>query len=102
MVGSYTDTLLNVNQSLKNPNILSGLKLKILPLRWGFFFDPFFPQLSNAQRLPGVGEGGSSDKCIRAWWCVIGLNRPGSMFKSGAEIFSFSFCLVFFFCFYFF
>ena len=51
-------SLLNVNQSLKNPNILSGLKLKILPLRWGFFFDPFFLQLSNAQRLPGVGEGG--------------------------------------------
>ena len=41
-------SLLNVNQSLKNRNLWLGLKLKILPLRWSFFF-LFFLQLSNTE-----------------------------------------------------
>ena len=60
-------SLLFVDQSLKNPNVKLGFKLKILPLRWGFFF-LFSLQLSKLCPMSPQGEGGgvgvSSDKCI--------------------------------------
>ena len=63
-------SLLNVNQSLQNPDLWLGLKLKIFPLRWGFFF-LFFIQLSNAPRLLGVGGGGWGFPVTGALqWCL--------------------------------
>ena len=50
-------SLLFVDQSLKNPNVKLGLKLKIIPLRWGFFF-LFSLQLSKLCPMSPQGEGG--------------------------------------------
>ena len=70
-------SLLNVNQSLQNPNLWLVLKLKIFPLRWGFFFlfsfSCLMPHVSPGWRgavwgLPvtgalGVGLGLHFDTC---------------------------------------
>ena len=40
--------------------------------------------------------GVSSDKCIRAWGCVIGLNRPGSLVQIRSRVFLILFLLLFF------
>ena len=97
--------LLNVNQSLKNPNIWLGLKLKILPLRWGFFFlfsfSCLMPHLS-----PGWGRWGFpvTSALGRGGALLVGVvpGRCSNPEQRFSHLFIYLSIYLFTFCFYFF